>query len=225
MVKIRTCRKRDMALRAALVALWIGGDVRADAQPPVFNRPSAIFPAGDPQRGLTLSTPCIACHGDAAVTFEQPPFHAPKLRYQRPSSIFYALQDYREGRRRSPLMTSIAQRLTDQDMRDLSVYVTAGPNRRRGPATGGPTMASGWAHEKVGQVCGLCHGESGLSVMDGYPALGGQYEDYLDRALRDYQSGIRSNPIMQHVARTLTRNDIRRLAIYFAAQPDLEVVK
>jgi cytochrome c553 len=220
-----------LVLAVAIAVIWA-----FTAQPPnrpsavvvstqTFNRPSAVFPAGDLARGKTLSAQCLACHGDVNIVLGQPAFHPPKLRYQRPSSVFYALQDYRDGRRQSDVMAPVARTLSDQDMRDLSAYVTAGPNRRRGAAPGGAEMASSWAHQKVVDLCGLCHGEAGLGVMDGYPALAGQNQDYIEHALLAYRSGARTNPIMHAFARSLAPDEISKMAAYFAAQPGLEPLR
>jgi len=73
--------------------------------------------------------------------------------------------------------------------------------------------------EKVKQVCSACHGQDGNSQSPDYPKLGGQYPDYLAKALRDYKSGARKNPIMAGFAATLTNKDIDNLAAYYASQP------
>ena len=52
-----------------------------------------------------------------------------------------------------------------------------------------------------------------------YPKLAGQHPDYLAKALRDYKSGARKNPIMGGMAAPLTPKDIDNLAAYYAAQP------
>jgi cytochrome c551/c552 len=45
--------------------------------------------------------------------------------------------------------------------------------------------------------CAACHGKDFASPVDpSYPKLAGQYPDYLEKALRDYQSGTRKNAIM-----------------------------
>ena len=48
--------------------------------------------------------------------------------------------------------------------------------------------------------------------------LSGQHEDYLHKALTDYQSGKRKNAIMQGMAAPLAPQDIADLAAYFASQ-------
>ncbi len=72
---------------------------------------------------------------------------------------------------------------------------------------------------KVKEVCQACHGADGNSQNVDYPKLGGQYPDYLAKALRDYKSGARKNPIMAGFAGTLSSADIDNVAAYYAAQP------
>ena len=72
---------------------------------------------------------------------------------------------------------------------------------------------------KVKQVCQACHGVDGNSQAADYPKLGGQYPDYIAKALRDYKSGARKNPIMAGFAGTLTDKDIENVAAYYASQP------
>lgn len=75
------------------------------------------------------------------------------------------------------------------------------------------------AKKTVTEVCQACHGADGNSPSGDFPRLGGQHEDYLAKALRDYKSGARKNPIMAGFAATLTNKDIDNLAAYYASQP------
>ncbi|HET7033837.1 MAG TPA: c-type cytochrome [Casimicrobiaceae bacterium] len=72
---------------------------------------------------------------------------------------------------------------------------------------------------KAAEVCETCHGAGGNSTSQDFPRLGGQYPDYLAKALRDYKSGERKNPIMAGFAKPLSKADIDNLAAYYAAQP------
>jgi cytochrome c553 len=89
------------------------------------------------------------------------------------------------------------------------------------------TLLSGAAHgadsaagqAKAKEICQACHGLDGNSPTPDYPKLAGQYPDYLAKALRDYKSGARKNPIMAGMAGALTANDIDNLAAYYASQP------
>lgn len=71
---------------------------------------------------------------------------------------------------------------------------------------------------KATEVCAACHGVDGNSTVQDFPKLGGQHADYLAKTLRDYQSGLRKNPIMAGFAKTLSKQDIDNLAAYYGAQ-------
>lgn len=72
------------------------------------------------------------------------------------------------------------------------------------------------------QTCAACHGPDGNAATDAqaqYPRLAGQYHDYLARALHEYKSGERKNPIMAGFAATLSDAEIDALARYFGSMP------
>ena len=75
------------------------------------------------------------------------------------------------------------------------------------------------ARSREGQGCVACHGAMGEkpSAPD-QPILAGQYNDYLVRALSDYKSGRRTNPIMKGMAGQLSKQDIEDLAAWFSSQ-------
>jgi len=74
--------------------------------------------------------------------------------------------------------------------------------------------------KKVQEVCAACHGIDGAQpTTPEYPKLAGQYPDYLAKALRDYKSGQRKNPIMAGMAQGLTEKDIENVSLYFYVQP------
>ncbi len=75
--------------------------------------------------------------------------------------------------------------------------------------------------EQLAQAqCAACHGKDFFSPVDpSYPKLAGQYPDYLEKALRDYQTGARKNPIMAGLAKPLTRADIQNVAAYLSRLP------
>ena len=78
-------------------------------------------------------------------------------------------------------------------------------------------VAAGAAKAK--EICQACHGLDGNSPTADYPKLGGQYPDYLAKALRDYKAGRRKNAIMTGMAGPLSEKDIDDVAAYYAAQP------
>src|SRR3954452_13410839 len=66
-------------------------------------------------------------------------------------------------------------------------------------------------------MCVGCHGEKGEGVAPN-PALAGKSEAEQVKALKDYKSGTRANPVMSGMAATLSDQDMENVAAYFAAQ-------
>lgn len=86
----------------------------------------------------------------------------------------------------------------------------------------GPAIAADpAAGQKLSQACVACHGTDGNSTSPDFPKIAGQHNDYLVKALKDYRSGARKNPIMAPMAANLTPRDIDDLAAYFSSQSGL----
>ena len=65
------------------------------------------------------------------------------------------------------------------------------------------------------KACAACHGaDFNTPISADIPRLAGQHEDYLARALSDYKSGARKNPIMDGQAGALSKQDILDIAAY-----------
>jgi cytochrome c553 len=67
-------------------------------------------------------------------------------------------------------------------------------------------------------LCVACHGSNGNATIAVNPSLAGQTARYLYLQLRDFQEDRRSDPQMTPIAKDLTRDEMRALADYFAAQ-------
>ena len=86
-----------------------------------------------------------------------------------------------------------------------------------GNAWAGGNAANGKAISE--KVCVACHGVDGAKpVAPENPILAGQYADYLEKALSDYKTGKRANPVMKAFAEQLKKKDIEDLAAWFASQ-------
>ena len=73
-------------------------------------------------------------------------------------------------------------------------------------------------------TCAACHGADGNSTITSNPRLAGQYENYLVKALKDYKSGARKNPVMAGMVAPLSDQDIKDLAAYYASQKGLKTL-
>jgi cytochrome c553 len=81
-----------------------------------------------------------------------------------------------------------------------------------------PLWAQAAAVPAKAVICTACHGEGGRATIATNPVLAGQTARYLYLQLRDFQEGRRSDPQMSPMAKDLTRDEMRELADYFAAQ-------
>jgi cytochrome c553 len=104
----------------------------------------------------------------------------------------------------------------------LSLAAAAALTLVHGGALAGGDIDAGKAKSAI---CAACHGADGNGVEGNSPSpgfpipiLAGQYQDYLARALGDYKTGKRKNPIMAGFAATLSDQDRADLAAYFASQ-------
>ncbi|PMS14874.1 cytochrome c4 [Trinickia dabaoshanensis] len=68
--------------------------------------------------------------------------------------------------------------------------------------------------------CSMCHGPQGISQANS-PNLAGQYETVIYKQLKDFQSGARTNAVMSPMVGTLSDQDMRDLAAYYASLPKL----
>jgi cytochrome c553 len=84
------------------------------------------------------------------------------------------------------------------------------------PAFAAGDAASG---QQKSQACAACHGADGNTPTGpDFPRLAGQREDYLLKALKDYKSGARKNPIMGGQVSGLSAQDLADLAAFFSGQ-------
>ncbi len=91
-----------------------------------------------------------------------------------------------------------------------SIAMAAAPSAA-GDAARGATVAA---------PCQACHGTKGEGmVATNSPRLAAQDSYYLDKQLRDYASGLRNDPIMSPMAKTLTDQQRIDVAAYFASLP------
>lgn len=85
---------------------------------------AAVFACGSAQaadaaRGKEKSTTCAACHG-ADGNSASPDF--PRLAGQHEDYLYRALADYKDGKRKNPIMAAQVGTLSKADMQDLAAY-------------------------------------------------------------------------------------------------------
>ena len=68
-------------------------------------------------------------------------------------------------------------------------------------------------------TCAACHGQDGNSVNPEWPSIAGQHARYSVEQLQAFKGGLRNNALMLGQVMTLTDEDMRNLAVYFAGMP------
>lgn len=171
---------------------------------------------GDPARGLARSELCSACHGDDGVSIV--PIY-PDIAGQKADYMYWQLVKFKDAGFGGTVMAVAVEDLSDQDMRDLSLYYAGLPyagkpaepsdepadaEEPRDPellARGEQLYLHGDPAAGI-PPCQACHGEdarghpkalrvdaAGYTPYAVYPALRGQRDAYLKTRIAEYQEG------------------------------------
>jgi cytochrome c553 len=189
----------------------------------------SMLASGDALHGLVLARRCNHCHGEegfsAVAAF-------PNLAGQDRLSFWKQMQDFRSGKRKSPVMQGIAEQLSPHDAADLAAYYAMLPtgsdpqDTRAFPQPMQDATAATTAIHLIvfgdGQrgipPCQSCHGP--ISYVKGAPPLATQNGDYLHEQLEHFTNGARTNDInerMRSIAKQLTTEEKTALAQYYGA--------
>jgi cytochrome c553 len=174
--------------------------------------PKGARAEGDAVHGKVTAYTCHGCHGIPDYRNAYPSYRVPELGGQHAVYIEAALKEYAAQNRSHPTMYAQASTLTDQDIADIATFFQ-GPALAAAPVVGTPPAAT--------QTCVACHGATGISPTPDYPTLAGQHADYLERALLDYKSGKRKNPVMGGMVTAISDADIKTVAEFFSQQHGL----
>lgn len=175
---------------------------------------SVAHAAGDSEAGGKKFYTCEGCHGVVGYTNAYPTYNVPRLGGQHAEYVVAALKAYQDGERKHASMLGNSISLSEQDMQDIAAYVA----KFRSVNADLPVTGNIVAGKEKATACGSCHGEDGNSTDSSFPRLAGQYESYIVKALMEYQTGVRSNPMMAGLAASLSEEDIKDIAAYYAKQ-------
>ncbi len=167
-------------------------------------------------RGATLALNCTMCHGAQGMSASD----APNLAGQYPEVVIKQLEDYRSGKRGSPIMEALASKLSDKDMADLAAYFAYLPKARTAPTTYDealPALVRVGAPLRNIAPCVSCHG--GIDQKLGAPWLEGMPKGYLVQEIKAFRAGERRNDSeaqMRNVAHAMTDAEIEEVATFYA---------
>jgi cytochrome c553 len=171
---------------------------------------------GDVGRGGTLALQCTMCHGARGVSASD----VPNLAGQYSEVVYKQMMDYRNGQRRHTLMQALAEKLDEQDIRDLAAFYAQLPRPAAAPAGASvPVLVSVGDPMRNIAPCASCHG--GIDLKPGSPWLEGMPHAYLAEQLKRFASGARRNDtleVMRNVARQMTPEEIEATSRYYASR-------
>ena len=141
---------------------------------------------GDPAAGERLAAArCVSCHSSTE------PIHStlPLLEGQPKAAFIAQWLAFRERKRTAPVMVSLAQELSEQDVNDLAEYYAA-LLPPRGPASSGSDTGRALADRLR---CADCHGPTLQGTSAGAARLAGQRARYTAWSLQLMRGGTRSH--------------------------------
>ncbi len=189
--------------------------------------------AGDAAAGKAKAAVCAACHGTDG---NSPAPNFPKLASLGEKYITKQLQDIKAGNRPVLEMTGMLNALSDQDLADISAYFSSNPMQLSGAkeievqiGTGvkvnglelGAKVYRNGNMETSVPACMGCHSPTGQgNAPAGYPRLGGQHAQYIEKQLRDFRAGNRTNDgdqkVMRDVAAQMSDAEIIAVANFIS---------
>ena len=189
----------------------------------------AMASSGDALRGLLIGRRCDRCHGREGLSSSP---SVPNLAGMDRLVVWKQLDDFRSGKRNSPVMQPIANSLSLEDSADVAAYywlMPIAPDPQDDRAF--PQSLSDPKHEAVaGRLitagdgnrglppCQACHGPVGF--VTGAPSLATQNATYLLEQIEGFASGRRANDInlrMRSIVVQLSDEERHALAEFYGA--------
>jgi cytochrome c553 len=174
--------------------------------------------AGDPVAGKDKAQLCMTCHGVDGYSREET---IPHLYSQSAIYLVAEMLEFQSGRRSDPVMSALAQSVTQhQDLEDIAAYFASLPRRHIAPPA--DALARRGRQLFISERCVFCHGEvsdAAAPYVAGAPLLAGQHKAYTIKTIREIRDGKRRGDeynLMQQVFGRLNDADVEAIAHYLA---------
>lgn len=186
------------------------------------------------ERGKQAAATCIACHqadGNGLDSGDGKPW--PRLAGLDVDYLQKQLLAFRDGSRVSNEMKPFADLLTDDQVKDVSLYY-ASLEAKMPPAPeaatpellkAGERLATAGDSDRYILACASCHGPGKQGVGSQFPDIAGQHANYIADQLHAWREGTRTGDplaLMQAVSRRMNDDDILAVSVFLATQPPAE---
>jgi cytochrome c553/glyoxylase-like metal-dependent hydrolase (beta-lactamase superfamily II) len=161
---------------------------------------------------------CVTCHGEDGISLNN---EWPNLAGQNYESLRNELKDFRAGKRTNPLMSPMANPLTDAQIDAVAGYYSNLPQVN---ASGAHPLVRDESQYKeatllANVLCITCHGPQGITPKGDWPNLAGQKSGYLLNQLRNFRSRVRWGEFMSATVHLLKETELAMLADYYSGLP------
>lgn len=172
---------------------------------------------------------CTSCHGQYGQGGDNG--FNPRLAGKPELYLYHQLTNFRDGRRRYPMMRHMVSGLPDAYLREMAAYFAARapdylpPVESALPAAileRGRTLVEKGDRARRIPACNTCHGKRLTGREPAIPGLVGLPPDYIGSQLGAWRNGSRKARVpdcMAKVARRLSSRDINLVAAWLAMQP------
>ncbi|MDD5331178.1 MAG: c-type cytochrome [Sulfuricella sp.] len=172
---------------------------------------SSLWAAGSSP--AMLSNTCGGCHGTNGASVGP---SMPTLGGQPAEYIVDTMKQFKSGERPSTIMGRLAKAYSDEDIKAMGEFFAAKKFVRHPQPVDASKVAKGKkVHE---QNCGKCHEKGGRESDDG-GVLAGQWKEYLQITMNEFQSKARPMPSkMAKKLEALSQEDLDALINFYASQ-------
>ena len=204
---------------AALLASGLAAAANAGAAPAALK----VLPDTLEQRVAA----CTACH----AANERGDAYFPRIAGKPAGYLYNQLLNFREGRRKYPMMTYMVDHLPDAYLREIAQYFSELHPPYPAPAPNAATPAmlergrvlvhQGDAAKKV-PACVACHGAQLTGVEPAIPGLLGLPRDYVNAQFGAWRNKVRrahAPDCMAEVTARLSDADVAAVSGWLASQP------
>ncbi len=200
----------------------------------------------DSAEGTPLPVPhlvievCAGCHGVDGQGRGLGVF--PRLAGQNEAYLLVSLEAYHQDKRMSGTMEELASRMHQQEIQEVSRYysrlkpILSNESQGRDKTNNRDAQEEDASYERGAQIaaegiagqdvpaCADCHPATRKPFKNAYPALMGQYQDYLELQIRLFQNrsrgGSQSANLMHAAVDGLKPDQIRDVSFYYSELPE-----
>ena len=171
---------------------------------------------------------CTACHGkEGRATSDG---YYPRIAGKPAGYLYNQLVNFRDGRRRNPMMTYLVSNLPDAYLREIAAHFANLHPPYAPPATlavapavieRGRALATRGDKARDIPACNSCHGDALMGVAPAVPALLGLPRDYIDSQFGAWRIGARTAATpdcMSEITRRMNADDVSAVAAYLASK-------